>query len=85
MLMLIRNLKYQGMILAACAHDVGHPGLTNSFLIQTHSPLAVLYSDTSVLELHHSGKRFPRAESSVLKFPSLIHLLGKKKKQKQKK
>ena len=32
-------------ILAAAIHDVDHPGRTNPFLVNSSSPLAILYND----------------------------------------
>ncbi|ORZ37306.1 hypothetical protein BCR44DRAFT_26328 [Catenaria anguillulae PL171] len=45
-------------ILAAACHDVDHPGVTNAFLVETRSDLAVRYNDQSVLENHHAAKAF---------------------------
>ena len=43
------------LIAAAVAHDVGHQGLTNAFLVATSSPLAHFYNDASVMESHHAA------------------------------
>ncbi|KAI9224409.1 hypothetical protein BC828DRAFT_373575 [Blastocladiella britannica] len=45
-------------LLAAACHDVDHPGVTNAFLVETRSDLAVRYNDQSVLENHHTAKAF---------------------------
>jgi len=41
------------LIVAAIAHDVDHPGLTNSFLVKSTDSLCVLYGEVSTLEFHH--------------------------------
>ncbi|KAK9460816.1 uncharacterized protein V1516DRAFT_625760 [Lipomyces oligophaga] len=41
------------LLVAAIGHDVGHPGVTNAFLISVRSPLARMYNDRSVLESFH--------------------------------
>lgn len=41
------------LIVAAIAHDVDHPGLTNGFLVKSSDSLCVLYGDISTLEYHH--------------------------------
>lgn len=46
------------LYLAAAAHDVGHPGRNNAFLVNTRSKLAVLYNDKAVLENHHVSTLF---------------------------
>lgn len=40
-------------LLAAAAHDVGHDGKTGRYHTTTESPLALLYNDSSVLEMMH--------------------------------
>ncbi|XP_077409040.1 3',5'-cyclic-AMP phosphodiesterase 7B-like isoform X3 [Vanacampus margaritifer] len=40
-------------LMAAAAHDVGHPGVNQPFLIKTRHHLASLYQNMSVLESHH--------------------------------
>ena len=42
-------------LLAAAAHDVGHGGVSNSFLTATRAPLALRYNDSSVLESFHAS------------------------------
>jgi len=44
--------------LASIVHDLGHPGLNNSFLVNTSNKLAVLHNDRSVLENHHCVQAF---------------------------
>jgi hypothetical protein len=45
-------------LLSALVHDVDHPGKTNLFEINSGSPLAMLYNDSSVLENHHCSMGF---------------------------
>ena len=40
------------MFVACLCHDVDHRGYTNQFLTKSHSPLAAIYS-TSTMEHHH--------------------------------
>ncbi|XP_031628496.1 cAMP-specific 3',5'-cyclic phosphodiesterase isoform X3 [Contarinia nasturtii] len=51
-------LEICGALFAACIHDVDHPGLTNQFLINSSSELALMYNDESVLENHHLAVAF---------------------------
>lgn len=41
------------LIIAAIAHDVDHPGLTNGFLSKSSDALCALYGEESTLEFHH--------------------------------
>ncbi|XP_024909403.1 cAMP-specific 3',5'-cyclic phosphodiesterase 4D isoform X4 [Cynoglossus semilaevis] len=52
------DLEIMATLFASAIHDVDHPGVTNQFLIDTSSELAVMYNDTSVLENHHLAVGF---------------------------
>ncbi|GMF26874.1 unnamed protein product [Phytophthora fragariaefolia] len=45
-------------LVAAAIHDVNHPGVNNAFLVATTAPLAIKYSDDSVLERMHLAEAF---------------------------
>uniref|UniRef100_A0A3Q3W691 Phosphodiesterase n=1 Tax=Mola mola TaxID=94237 RepID=A0A3Q3W691_MOLML len=52
------DLEIVAALFASAIHDVDHPGVTNQFLINTSSELAVMYNDASVLENHHLAVGF---------------------------
>lgn len=57
------------LIVAALAHDIGHPGLNNAYLIATSDPLAIQYNDQSVLENMHCTTLFrilQRSDCNIL-------------------
>ncbi|XP_009578638.1 PREDICTED: cAMP-specific 3',5'-cyclic phosphodiesterase 4D-like, partial [Fulmarus glacialis] len=43
------DLEIMAGIFASAIHDVDHPGVSNQFLINTNSELALMYNDASVL------------------------------------
>lgn len=62
---ILRPQDVLGVLIAAIGHDVGHPGLSNAFMVTSHVvleayiqknakvPLSVVYDDKSVLENMH--------------------------------
>ncbi|XP_048783809.1 cAMP-specific 3',5'-cyclic phosphodiesterase 4C isoform X3 [Lagopus muta] len=52
------DLEIMAAIFASAIHDVDHPGVSNQFLINTNSELALMYNDASVLENHHLAVGF---------------------------
>ncbi|CAG0897215.1 unnamed protein product [Cyprideis torosa] len=73
---LFTSLEIFAAIIAGAIHDVDHPGLTNQFLINTGSDLAIMYNDESVLENHHLAVAF-----KLLQNPELDILANLPKKQ----
>ena len=51
-------LDLLGILISALGHDLGHPGLTNLFHINSSSELAITYNDVSCLENFHVSKLF---------------------------
>ena len=54
----VNNLGALALIIGACIHDVGHPGVTGKFLIANSDPLAIQYNDLSPLENMHLSLAF---------------------------
>ncbi|KAH3763129.1 3'5'-cyclic nucleotide phosphodiesterase [Pelomyxa schiedti] len=50
----LSDLEKFAQLIAAAIHDVGHPGLNNSFQVQAETDLAFQYNDQSVLENFHA-------------------------------
>lgn len=50
----LNPIQSLGLLLAAIGHDVGHPGVTNAFMISHKASASQMYNERSVLELYHS-------------------------------
>ena len=51
-------LDLLSIFIAALGHDIGHPGLTNTFHINDSTEMAITYNDISVLENFHASTLF---------------------------
>ena len=57
----VKSLKRHdvfGAFIACMIHDYEHPGFSNQFIVRAKHPLAIRYSDMSVLENHHLAAGF---------------------------
>lgn len=68
----LNAMQALGLLIAALGHDVGHPGVTNAFLIKHYAPTSQLYSERSVLELYHSSVFINKILR--INWPSLLEL-----------
>lgn len=55
---LFSALETYTLLMCAAAHDIGHPGFSNEFLVQTQHELALRYNDSAPLENMHSARLF---------------------------
>ncbi|KAK6624730.1 hypothetical protein RUM44_011590 [Polyplax serrata] len=55
---LLDPLDIACVLIAACCHDIDHPGKSSIFLSNSDHDLAILYNDQSVLESHHAAMTF---------------------------
>jgi hypothetical protein len=60
------ELEIFSMLVAAVAHDVGHPGVNNAFLVKTRHDLAMIHNDKSPLENMHCSLLY-----DILKKPDM--------------
>lgn len=52
------SLECYSLLVAALAHDLEHPGVNNTFLINSKHQLALRYNDIAVLENNHASSLF---------------------------
>lgn len=61
-------LDLLSIIIAALGHDIGHPGLTNTYHINGSTDMAITYNNISVLENFHASTLFKtirKTESNI--------------------
>lgn len=66
------NLDTAALLCAAISHDVKHPGVSNAFLVQTGSQLAITYNDKSPLENMHAATFFEALRQPGLNFLEML-------------
>jgi hypothetical protein len=54
----LSDIDMYALLVSALCHDVGHPGWTTPFLVETRHELAVRYNDNSPLENMHCARLF---------------------------
>ena len=57
-------LDLLSIFIAALGHDIGHPGLTNTFHINDSTDIAITYNDISCLENFHASTLFKTIRKS---------------------
>eukprot|EP00727_Mastigamoeba_balamuthi_P002427 m51a1_g12181 hypothetical protein (975) ;mRNA; r:293-4272 len=50
------KLEILALFISALCHDVDHGGLNNAFQVNAQTPLALLFSNTSVMETYHCSR-----------------------------
>lgn len=50
----ITSIDILALFLICIGHDLGHPGVTNAFMVNASTSLSLLFNDTSVLESYHA-------------------------------
>jgi hypothetical protein len=54
----LSEMDVYSLLVSALCHDIGHPGKTNPFLVETHHELSLRYNDKSPLENMHCAYLF---------------------------
>jgi 3'5'-cyclic nucleotide phosphodiesterase len=62
----LSHIERLGLLLAAATHDLGHPGVSNQFLVNSRDHWALVYNDISVNENVHVSQAFLLAKEEGL-------------------
>jgi len=54
----LTTAERHALLISAVCHDIGHPGVNNSFVVETSHELAIRYNDKSPLENMHCARMF---------------------------
>lgn len=68
----VSSLDRFALLVSATAHDVGHPGLNNIFLVESSHELALVYNDKSPLENLHCARLFEICSKNQCNIFSLL-------------
>ena len=71
---LLTPIDILSVLIAAVMHDMGHPGLNNTFLESAKHDLAITYNDVSVLENHHVASAFKLLKNKEMDWTSALSL-----------
>ena len=74
----LKPLELYALMLTSLCHDIDHGGKTNDFLIDTASPIALLYNLKSVNENHHCTFAFKMLSDESTNMLSALTLEQKK-------
>jgi hypothetical protein len=74
---ILRPLDTLALILSALCHDVAHPGVNNTYMINSASELALVYNDQSVLEHHHAATMFRLLHALAARADGKHDILGR--------
>eukprot|EP01105_Mastigella_eilhardi_P001676 TRINITY_DN119_c0_g2_i2.p1 TRINITY_DN119_c0_g2~~TRINITY_DN119_c0_g2_i2.p1 ORF type:complete len:1202 (-),score=363.18 TRINITY_DN119_c0_g2_i2:104-3595(-) len=55
-LRVLPKIEIFAILMAGLCHDVDHGGLNNTFQVNAQTPLALLFSDTSIMETYHCSR-----------------------------
>lgn len=69
----LSHLELLALVFSAAIHDVGHPGVTNEFLVRTKSRQALLYNDNSPNENMHASRAFQLLDAPGHNFLDTLH------------